>query len=139
MAIGADGFIEQRIETLYVCDEYKLFFLTGQANGTGRSAYIAAKAFHAMDDATLEEMRKNAEPWTERGSSVQISPNQGMLAFSDRCTGTVTNVPWAELDEDVQQRLRGKIADPFMKYAGDGSKTVRNISVSRPLALKRNP
>jgi hypothetical protein len=138
MAIGIDGFIEQRTEKLFVCDEYKLFFLTGQANGTGRRAYISARSFHTLDDEQQAEMRKNAEPWEPRKSSVEISANQGMLAFRDTVTGTVSNMPWAELDPEVQQRLRGAgNGDPFAKYAGTSTKTGREISVSRPITYKK--
>jgi hypothetical protein len=140
MAIRPDGCLEERIEELYVCDEYKVFFLTGQANNTGRKAFISAKAFHMLDDEQQAEMRKNATPWEEDTAWVRISANEGMLAFQDKFTGTISNVPWTELDDDVQQRLRGNNGgDPFLKYAGSPTKTARPIAVGKPLTLKRNP
>lgn len=137
MVIGVDGFIHQRIESLYVCDEYKLFFLTGQSNGTGRCAYIAVKSFHTMNEGARDEMRKSAG--CVEDSRVSISANQGVLSFYDRITGTVSNVPWSELDPDVQMRLRGNFTDPFQKYAGNTPETLRDIAVSKPLSLKRTP
>ena len=139
MVIGIDGFIEQRIEKLYVCDEYKLFFLTGQANGTGRRAYIAAKSFHTLDDEQQAEMRKSAERWEPRESRVEISSCQGALAFRDTITGTTSNVPWTELDPEVQQRLRESIGDPFQKYSGPSTsvKTGREVPVSKPITYKK--
>ncbi|MEZ0224212.1 MAG: hypothetical protein ACAH83_06650 [Alphaproteobacteria bacterium] len=139
MAIGIDGFIEERIEQLYVCDEYNLFFLTGQANGTGRRAYITARAFHTLDDEGRDAMASSAVKWTEHGSRVQISAKQGMLSFRDTCTGTTSQVPWTELDPEIQEKLRGKISDPFAKYAGMSTKTSKPFSVGKPLVFKKSP
>ncbi len=36
MAIGPDGFIEQRIQQLFVSPEYKIFLLTGQKQSNSR-------------------------------------------------------------------------------------------------------
>src|SRR5437867_1777667 len=103
-----DGFLNERTESLYVCEEYGIFLLTGQPNATSRRcAYIAAKAFHTIDDGMREEMAKTAEPWTEKGSDIRISSNQGALSFRDNVTGTFSALPWTELDNDVQLRLRG--------------------------------
>jgi hypothetical protein len=134
-----NGNLHERTETLFVCDEYKVFFLTGQANGTGRRAYIAAKAFHTLDDEQQAAMRGKAVVWVDARDHVQIAANQGMLAFRDILTGTTSNMPWGELDADVQQRLRGGNNDPFLKYAGTPTKTVQPIAISKPLVLKRNP
>ena len=144
MAKNPDGFIEERIEQLYVCDQYKLFFLTGQAQGAGRRAYISVKPFHTVSDEAREEIMKSATRWTAQESRVTISADPEKLSFRDGCTGTVSTLPVGELDDEVQQRLRCNITDPFQKYAGNGvsmtpTKTARDISVGRPLSLKRNP
>jgi hypothetical protein len=117
MVIGLDGFIEQRTEKLFVSDEYKIFFLTGQSDGGWRRAYITAKAFHTMDDDTRERMAATAEPWDATASRVTITPAQGKLSFYDGCTGTTSTMPLSELDADVQLKLQGKLGDPFAKYA----------------------
>lgn len=142
MVIGIDGFIEQRIEQLYVCDEYKLFFLTGQPNNTGRRAFITAKPFHAIDDEALPRMKAQAIPWTEKDSRVQISAGMGILAFHDTITGTVSNMQWSELDIDVQENLRRgggqpSSPNPWAKYAGPSIRTGGDVTVGGPLKLKK--
>lgn len=106
MAIGPDGFIEQRIETLYVSEEYKMFLLTGQKNGgSWRKAYISARPFHTLDDDTLEAMKAQAKP-LDKNSSIEISANQESLNIRDAVTGTNSLFPISELDEEIRQRLR---------------------------------
>jgi hypothetical protein len=142
MTIGIDGFLHERIEQLYVCDEYRLFFLTGQPNSTSqRRAFISVRPFHSFDADTLATMKAEALPWTEAESRIQITPLTGTLAFRDGLTGTVTNVPPGELDAEVQRRLGAAAgASPWQKYGGGPSvRTADSVMVGTPLRLKKTP
>jgi isopenicillin N synthase-like dioxygenase len=135
-----DGHLHERVEALYACEEYGIFLLTGQPGpASRRCAYVAAKAFHTMDDDARQEMMKTASPWSEKESCIRISVAPGALSFYDSLTGTSSTMPMSELDSDVQMRLRGSPADPFAKYAGEPKATIKPISVGRPLTLKKAP
>lgn len=106
MAIGPDGYIEERTETLYVSEEYKIFLLTGQSNGQGtRRAFIAARPFHTLDDDAIAAMKAQARP-LDAASRITISINQESLYLRDGFTGTTSPFPLSELDQDVRERLR---------------------------------
>lgn len=142
----------QRIEKLYVADEYKLFFLTKQpgtnAGTEGRSAYISVKPFNVIPEEALEQMRSSAEPWSpQTGSRVRIEVREPLLVFHDDITGTESQIFVGELDADVRQRLRGGQGaamawDKLFNAAAAANpaatlSTKDDIAVHRPLTLKK--
>lgn len=133
MAIGLDGFIEERVEKLFVSEDYKLFFLTGQKNDQSwRRAYITVKPFHALDAEAIEQMKAVATRADDKDAGVQISLGQGNLAFYDKFTGTTSRVPWTELDTEIQERLRGNVTDAFAKYGAKKSFAAKDEPAETP-------
>lgn len=129
-----------REEMLYVCEEYKLFILTGQRQGADeRRIYPAAKPFHLLEEDACRRLREVAQPWAE-GGDILISPyfeKPGLLELYDRVAGTSLKVPFDELSPEVQAKLGCNNPDPFAKYAVDPIRTAHDIPVGRPLTLKK--
>ncbi len=139
MVMMGDGHIYERIETMYVAEEYKVFLLTGQSQG-GRRAFIAAKPFGSIDVDTLADLMTKAKP-LDADSRIRLSADQQSLRMYDGFTGTISNFPLAELDADVRGKLMtgaGNVStpDPWGKYTkltGEapvaGGKKVRGFSI----------
>jgi len=107
MAIGPDGFLDGRIETLYVSDEYKVFLLTGQSNGSWRNAYVGVRPFNSLNEAQLESAKANAQQ-IDKGARLTLSSDQSSLKVYDGFTGTTSSFPLSDLDADVKARLQYK-------------------------------
>lgn len=116
MAIRSDGFLEERVESLYVAPEYNLFLLTGQPLGNSRRAYISAKPFNALTPDKLEAFNAAAQP-LDAGSRITISPIGASLQIRDGFTGTTSSFPISALDSEVQRRLSAASEARWDKFA----------------------
>ena len=127
MAKGLDGFLEERVETLYVSEEYKAFLLTGQPNGKGRNAYIYVKPFNAYTNEAMLDATKSAAKPLDADSRITISSDTQSILVRDGYTGTQSEFPIHRLDKEVRERLAAGTEKIWDKYAK---------SAATPLARK---
>lgn len=112
------GFMDERVEELFVSSEYNLFVLTGQiTTPDSLKNGVAAKPFNTITDPSLMMvLQENAKP-IEHASRLTVSFNkaQGCLTVIDTRVGTEINVPLTLLDAEVQQKLYPQ--DAFVNFA----------------------
>jgi hypothetical protein len=133
----ADGLIRNRTEELFVCDEFQVFFLTGQANASGRKAKISVLPFHALSDERRAEMCDKARVWTREDSQgVRIRTGRGVVTFLDETTGVQTMFVRKNLEPD--SKVMKEISPAFAKYAPAPIKTARDVAVNKPLTFRKN-
>ncbi len=88
MVMGADGFLHERIETLYASQEHQLFLLTGQEKTSGgRRAYVSVTRFDELDGMEREYMLQKAKPLDD-AARLTISTADGKTVVHDGFTGT---------------------------------------------------
>ena len=115
MVMLPDGSIYERVETLYVSDDYKAFLLTGQTNGGSRRGFVSVKPFNQLEEAQLAAMKEQAKPITP-DARLTISTVGSNISIYDGYTGTDSTYAVALLDADVQQRIGNQQNSAWEKY-----------------------
>ncbi len=88
MVMMPDGYLYERIETLYVSPEHKLFLKTGQAQAAdGRRAYVSITRFDELDAVQRQSMLEKAKPLDDT-ARLTISTVEGRAVVHDGFTGT---------------------------------------------------
>ena len=113
MVVDIDtGALMTRVETVYLCEEYKVFLITGQ--GSGNKVMILP--FNQVPAEDLDAAKQNAEPFVDGkdaksysdSSSISLSLdniNSRLQAYDTLCH-TTTSIAYGDLDEDVAARLK---------------------------------
>jgi len=88
MVMLPNGYLYERVETLYVSEEHKLFLKTGQAQAAdGRRAYVSITRFEELDAPARESMLREAKPLDD-SARLTISTVEGKTVIHDGFTGT---------------------------------------------------
>lgn len=88
MVIRHDGFLHERIETLYVSPDHKLFLKTGQQQTPGgRRAFVSITRFDELDALERQSMLQQAKP-LDNDARLTISTVDGKTVVYDGFTGT---------------------------------------------------
>jgi hypothetical protein len=151
----------KRTEQLFVSDEYRIFMIAGRPDPFTRDLnHICVRPFHTFPPETVERLRAQATPWTEKDSAAKITirVDDAVLELKDCMNGVISCFPISELDEEVRhdilytQRLRvfngsdnrDEKVDPWQKYAGLDLKSIdaavttgSEISVPKRVTLKK--
>ncbi|MDE1151820.1 MAG: hypothetical protein PW788_04705 [Micavibrio sp.] len=141
MVMIEGGFIESRVERLYVSDEYKVFLLTGQANGSYRKGYVGVRPFGSLGADQLEKLKSQAAP-VDKDSRLSLSSDQANLKVYDGFTGTTSSFPLSELDADIKARLLYKapgksgFTDAWEKYTGPNAEAPGTTDGAAPAQAK---
>lgn len=130
MAKDINGFLIERVESIYVSDEYKVFLLTGQAQVPGgRRAFISVKPFNEMTPEKVDALKQHyAQPAAE--GRLTLSANGTNLLIYDGFTGTQSSYDIAKLDEDVKARLQVAAEQPWQKYTGPQPGPKKNLKLA---------
>lgn len=88
MVMMPDGYLYERIETLYVSPDHKLFLTTGQSQAPGgRRAYVSITRFEELDAMQRQSMLEKAKPLDD-SARLTISTVDGRTVVRDGFTGT---------------------------------------------------
>ncbi len=88
MVMTPNGFLYERVETLFVSAEHQLFLRTGQAQSPGgRRAYVHITPFDKTDALSRKSLMVEAIPLHD-GARLTISTVDGNTVIHDGYTGT---------------------------------------------------
>jgi hypothetical protein len=88
MVMRPDGFLHERIETLYVSPDHQLFLKTGQTQTPGgRRAFVSITRFDELDAMERQSMLQQAKPLDD-SARLTISTVEGRTVVYDGFTGT---------------------------------------------------
>lgn len=84
--LNREGWIENRVENLYVSEQYQVYLLTGQTGNCGsRRAYVSIMPFTDVCKSVAAAFNKRANP---NISGLLIAKNGNKIVVKDTVTGT---------------------------------------------------
>lgn len=112
MVIRHDGFLHERVETLYASPDHQLFLRTGQEQTAGgRRAFVSITRFDELDAVTRESMLREAKPLDD-AARLTITTVDGKTVVYDGFTGTnavFTLAPRAEAAPAKKPNLKFRL------------------------------
>ena len=101
MVMLPNGYLYERVETLYVSAEHKLFLKTGQEQAPGgRRAFVSITRFEELDALARASMLQQAKPLDD-GARLTISTVDGKTVIHDGFTGTNAVFTLAQCNDAV--------------------------------------